>query len=211
MTTLDEFSAWFRREAKRLSQLSPQDAVTEVEGALRGADPRLSVEVSDGDRGRLMIVTARSNRDAFSAADRVVSLIAKEEGWTIQALKLALGFEFEIEMDGTVLKAAELHFEPMSLAKRPGELGVMVFVPGELANKDNIVETVWLVLETGVGERAVTRIAHVVVADELEAPSGALGIEDLGDYIDWHYSKKPTTANSSAATGGASPRRTPRG
>lgn len=189
MTTLDDFSRWFRLEAKRLLHLELQVAVAEIEGVLRRLDSHLGVELSDGDDGREMIVTARSNRDAMAVADAVVSSISKEDGWVIQALKPAMGFEFQIEVGRIVLRASSLHFEPMSSAKRPGELGIRVFVPGELAKHASILETIWLVLETGVGERAASSIAHLSVKGESEAPAGALGIEDLGAYIDWHFSK----------------------
>lgn len=190
------FWAWFNDHREVISRLeSPEDPLwDEALGVLKKVDEGLWFEMSEPDGGvRDLVITAEGNEELFPLAEAVVRAAPKIAGWTFTALKPAMGFEFTTEYEGIELDPASMWFIPLESEEDPDSVGVEIAIPGYDAESHRIyANAVLVILETGLGERAVAELAVVDVAEPPEDPEAAGYIElpELADFLEWRKKKR---------------------
>jgi hypothetical protein len=189
---IEEFWAWFVAHQAEFSGLkSPDEPFWDLALVqLKCVDERLWFELSrERDPARELIVTAEGHVNSFAAADNLVRLAPKVEGWSFAALKPAMGFEFTTNYEGTLFDPRRMWFLPLERESHPRDLGIRVAVP-ELDRMDRSTahSAVLVILDTGLGERsAALDLQHTEVA-ELPADPASLGyieLPELAEYIAW--------------------------
>lgn len=191
MTAIESFWAWFRGAQRELLEASSPAVAELIHQRLRSSGWALGVEVSSPDEEEIrdIIFTAHSDSSLYPLVEGLVEAAPPTPRWRPIALKPALGFDFVTRMDGVDLNASQLRFDP--LAGAGFVLGICLYCP-ELpeVGDDVIAGVLWQVLETGVGERAASRIGELQFGDHEDGPD-ALPIEELARYIEWHYERGP--------------------
>ena len=175
------FAEWFRAQAARLRD-SP-DAAAEVANAIEAVDSRLGVEVSRADRedeDRELIITGYSEPAVFGAIGEIVDLLGEVPAWSVVALKPPRGFGFNIRIGSTTLGAADLRFRWF----KGVDLGLVLIPPTDvlrdLPPPEESEEIGWLIVETGIGERAAALVDHVEFGED---DSTSRPISELGDLM----------------------------
>jgi hypothetical protein len=107
-------------------------------------------------------------------------------GWRAIPLKPARGFSFALKVGGLDLDASALCYQPLDSPRQPGLLGIRVFVDPALVAEETILEALWLVVETGVGEEAAADVGHLEAASRERAPIDPFSIEELARTIERH-------------------------
>jgi hypothetical protein len=186
---ISQFWPWFATQTGHWKTATPAAIADSLQATLQRVDSRLGVEIACDDSGHEVIVTAGGDPAAFPVAKAVVQAAPSIRGWTFLALKPPRGFEFTIGLNNAQLSASDLKFEPLESPQRPDQLGIRVYLPPPLPDKQQANEMIWLIVETGIGEEAATRIAFLDVAP-LDKPHGELlPISDLAAYVSW-YSRR---------------------
>lgn len=185
------FWTWFRGFTDRLPLGDVPDPLQdELLSQIQNYDDRLFFLLSTNASPCELIITADGNKDAFHSADALVDAAPQLDGWTIIALKPAMGFDFR-HTDGPIsLDVSQLWFMPTKSTADPSALGIVVAFPDADFVLDNqSVDTAYTILETALGERACTNdIAHVAVDDIPNGPEDTdyVKLPQLPDYIAFH-------------------------
>lgn len=188
---VSDFSQWFHSHGSELKRRGSEAAVSKVAKRLAKIHAGLLAEVSEGQPNWDFIVSAAGRAELFELADAIAAELSDVPGWTVCALKPALGFDFVIEINGREVQATELLFEPLTAASAPGLLGLRILFPDLSASDDDdeFVEIARLVLETGLGEREASSIDHLEVGPTKPAMK-ALGISELPEFLAWYRAKQ---------------------
>lgn len=189
----EEFWRWFASEESDLRQADGQAVADAVEARLREIDPRVGIEVSDPAEERELILTAWSQRDAFAVVHTLMAAAPQAlPGWKIIALKPARGFQFAIDVDGVRIDAGALRFEVLGSPQAPGALGVRIYAPNAPAADERWAQTLALIIETGIGEKAAAQIDYIEPG--LGTPdANALPIDQLLPFAQWHRRQHRTS------------------
>lgn len=190
----DSFTKWFLANAGTLERDTPEKAAEAIQAQLALLDERLSVEVAEEEGVRDLVLSASGEASLFQVVEQIGREIRGAPGWQVYALKPPRGFEFTLDVGGVKLRANDLHFEPMQSPSMPGELGVRLLAPVELV--DALQEHAWLLVQTGIGERAASLIRHLEVRQRPSDCGKLLCLTDLGKYIDWYLSRKLASSDS---------------
>jgi hypothetical protein len=178
---VDVFARWFRDHRARLHGLAASEAADEIAEALLRVDAQLGVEVADGgSEVRELILTAYSDGTRFLLVQRIAAALGPSAGWTIIALKPARGFDFELTLGASVVRAASLRFVPMPGVGHGVRLLVDAAMP--IPDRADAEEIAWLVVETGIGEELAARLAHVELGHSA-GDSGERAIIDLAEHV----------------------------
>lgn len=185
------FWDWFSENEAALRGLSGAQVAEAIYAELTEVDQRLGVEVQGAKAPRREVIfTAYGDAEAFPAVESLVEAAPAIAGWSFVALKPARGFDFSVDAGEIVIDAAKLIFDPLRSPQAPNALAIRFFVASELAESGGIEEVLWLILETGLGERAAAEITHIEAAAESDASGDELAIGELSGYIRWHKSKR---------------------
>jgi hypothetical protein len=182
---LDAFVRWFDESSDRLLALPTRDAVDAIHARLQDVAEGLAVEVGDEPAGRELVISAGRDRSRFALVDRLCDRL-RRPSWLVHALKPPRGWEFTTSVGDVEIPAADLFFDPLESASRPGDVGIRLFAPEPVV--DAVCDAAWWILETGLGEREAAGIAHVEVAP-LEDPDGPIPLRRLGEYLVWRRSR----------------------
>jgi hypothetical protein len=68
-------------------------------------------------------------------------------------------------------------------------------VPYAYPNGEQVSDMMRLVIQTGIGERAASRISFLDVANTGSAGSKLLPIGALNEYVNWHFGRNKPTLN----------------
>jgi hypothetical protein len=146
---------------------------------LHAIDDGLFFELSEPHEGvNELVITAEGDRELFSLVDRVVAAAPQLGAWQVIALRPPLGFDFEINYEGIKLDPEKLWFMPLAAGSGGEHFGLRIMVPNlREAEEQTATNAVWVLLDTGLGERQCAEvIEHVEVA---RLPSMA----DTSDYV----------------------------
>ena len=188
--TANDFWRWFSSEAAGLACADGQSVVERVGAKLNAFDPRIGIEVSDPAEQRELIITAWSQPDVFPVVQDLMAAAPREvPGWTIFALKPPRGFEFGIDVDGLRIDAGALRFDPLASPQAPMALGIRLYVTGAPPDDPRWSRAVPLILETGIGERALVQIGYLETAAGPPPDERATSVDQLLPYIQWHRKK----------------------
>lgn len=191
------FWTWFRGFAGRIPRDDiPDELQDELLSHLHCYDDRLYFLLAINTTPHELIVTADGNADAFASADALISVAPKFDDWKFFSLKPPLGFDFR-HTDGPIsVDVSDLWFMPTQSSDAPPELGVILYFPdANFVIERQSVDTAYTILETAIGERAVTQdIARVTVDDRPDSPAenGCLELARLPEYIAFHKRRHNT-------------------
>ena len=183
---IDAFSRWFDERSDELLALPTREAVDAIHARLQDVADGLGVEVGDEQAGRELVISAGRERDLFPLVDRLCDRL-RRPSWLVHALKPPRGWDFTTTVGDVDIPVAELFFDPLESASRPGELGLRLFAPEPLV--EAVCDAAWWMLETGLGEREAAGLAHVEVAP-LTDPDGPLPLRRLGEFLVWRRSRQ---------------------
>ena len=188
--TADDFWRWMAAGGDELLASPGAVVADRIEEQLREIDPRLGVEVADPGESRELVITAWSRAEAFPVVRELVAAAPPLPGWRILALKPPRGFDFGINVDGLRIDARELTFDPLAAAENPKLLGIRVYVPSASDDDDpRLGRALPLIIEAGIGEEAAAQIDHTDAAAGPAPHEGALPIDQLLPYVQWHRRK----------------------
>lgn len=175
-----QFAEWFRSHSDVLSRMSSDDVASEVAERLAAMDERLGVEVERprGCEKRRIILTAFSDRSAFSLVRAIADEVGQNAEWNILALKPPRGFEFFITLGGQRLRADALRFRPLPEI----ENGFEFLVPDITVSGDGAEEAAWLIAETGVGEELAGGISHLEFGNSADL-AGSIPITEFASAL----------------------------
>lgn len=176
---------WFTHHERELNGANAETAAQKFSDRLKSCDIPLGVEVSEGAE-REVIFTAGGNSALFESVKRIVSSAPHREGWKFVGLKPAKGFEFSIRTQNGIVGAAEILFEPLESDGRPQDLGIELLFPSEV-DLEVARALAPVIVQTGIGEEAAARIAHLSVGHVSENRGEPLPILSLAEYVDWHH------------------------
>lgn len=191
-TRIRAFWQWFADHQSEFKSLSKPDepfwdaAVKQI----KKVNKRFWFELSGaGDAIREFVVTAEGHVEAFPAAEMLVSLAPKIEGWVFIALKPPMGFTFTTRYEGALFEPRHMWFLPLKNASRPQDFGMRVGIQG-LESMDRAVASnaVLVILDTGLGERSAALDIQYIQVSELPSDPASLGymeLVELPDYIAW--------------------------
>ena len=189
--TSGQFWSWFVAHEPQLWAIADRDSeiLEELRAALSAYRRGLCLEVSDEERGaRELIISAAGDRTLFAAVEALVTEAPGLTRWRFTALKPPRGFGFVLNTRELRLDPKVMVFEPLSNDEDPHALGLRVFVP-QATGSAELQEAVSRVVETGIGERALSAIQHIEVAS-LEGPASEhIPLTDLPAYLDWFARK----------------------
>jgi hypothetical protein len=177
-----QFWRWFSSNAERLCSEGSAEAAEAILDEVSKVEERLSVEVSTETHDCELIISANRDPGLFGRVEELVAMAPNIPGWTVVALKPARGFEFSLSFGGASLDASSLYFQPLQSERAPGELGLRLLAPPVLA--EAVLESAWLLIEIGIGERATADVAHIEVAAMSNCDDGLVPISDLGAYLE---------------------------
>jgi len=183
-----KFWLWFREKSSALRKKRGDIVADALHAALVDIHPSLRVEVADADKSqtaREVILSGSGDPIAMQRARDIVAAAPSDGAWRFVALKPAKGFDFTYADGEIEIEATCLYFEPLGSSKKPESLGLLVYCADRFAQAAQIVDVMWLIVETGIGEEAAARIATIQVAPESERSNGALPIGDLHGFLDW--------------------------
>ncbi|WP_139228615.1 hypothetical protein [Planctomicrobium piriforme] len=195
------FWNWFqahRDEYRSLNSKSAQEKerlLSEIHEHLREYHHGLAYEISEPLRegGNEFVVSADGDLEIFSHVRSLVAAAPQLPGWKVIAFRPAQGFTFVHKFDDVKLEASTLWFQPLVSKSNPGSLGLMMGVPDlKDEQKDAVVNSLWIVVETGIGEeRCAERIKYVDATKLPDNPdaSGFLPLAELPDYLRWFEGK----------------------
>jgi hypothetical protein len=183
---VDAFARWFDERSDELLALPTRDAVDVIHARLQDVADGLGVEVGDEQAGRELVISAGRDRELFPLVDRLCDRL-RRPSWLVHALKPPRGWDFTTTVGDVDIPAAELFFDPLESASRPGELGLRLFAPEPLV--DAVRDAAWWMLETGLGEREAAGLAHVEAAP-LTASEDPIPLRRLGEYLIWRRTRR---------------------
>ncbi len=173
MRTANVFARWLSENAARLLAAPAAEAADEIGDHILELDDRLGIEVGDPgpdepqDTPRELVLTAFSDRSAFSLVKEIADTLAAIPGWTIVALKPPRGFEFTTAIGDSELQASTLEFRPTSDDSRAIQLLVPAGLLIHVAVEDQ-AEIGWLIIEAGIGEELASSLTGVELIARLE-------------------------------------------
>lgn len=191
------FWRWLSQRQEQLAALvqAEQPFWDEVLGRLKRIDPGLAFEVSGPEQlPREFVVTAGGRPTLFPLVETVVAQAPALPGWTFVALKAAQGFDFSTRFEDLRLDARRMWFLPLTHREAPAAVGLRLGVPGmDPAQEHQVVTAVWLILDTGLGERDAAAVSHLEVRPLPRDPEAAGFIElaELPRYLAFHRRKYP--------------------
>jgi hypothetical protein len=182
--TPETFWTWFAAEQPALQLFPAEEAASRISEQLGALGLDLCAEVSfDGPMPEL-VISARGRKEQFENVRQLVASAPASFGWKIVALRQARGFEFELSAEGLHIEAAKLKFNPLRTEKRPAALGMEIALPHPVADAPVAKDLVRLILQTGVGEEAASKIAFLrIVCFETTLCSQWLPIAELSEYL----------------------------
>jgi hypothetical protein len=195
---LAEIGRWFEEVAPRLASEPSEVAARAVGERLECLDPRVGVEIAELGGLRELVVTAGGDPSRFALVVAVCDVLVAP-GWTVRALKPARGFGFALEAEGVEIRGEDLTFEPLQPRDAPEVLGIRIFA--DAPRVDAVRALAWLVVETGIGERAAAHIRYLEVEPTPLDARRELPIRELGRFVEWH--RERCAARPGRATGDA--------
>ena len=177
---------WFQEVAPGLVRVPPDVAAQTLAERLECLDSRVGVEVGEIDGRRELVVTAGGDPSRFALVEALCDVLVAP-GWTVRALKPARGFAFALEAGELEIHGEDLTFEPLESRDAPGVLGIRIFAEDALV--EPLRALAWLVVETGIGERAAAHIRHLEVQPTPLDARRELPIGELGRFVEWHRSR----------------------
>lgn len=196
------FWPWLERHRHRLPTLVRPDAPfwDEVLARLKTIDDGLWLEVSEDAVPGEIVLTAGGDEALFDLVEAVAARAPAMPGWTVIALKPAMGFGGVTCWEGLVLDPKQLWFEPLNNPKAPQVLGLRVAAPGHTPSADpNFRNGLLTLLDTGLGERHAAARVHLVdvgpVPPDPDA-AGYLPLVDLAAYLDWRDRRRANPPSS---------------
>ena len=190
-----QFWAWFSKRHDEYRSVdrstNSEDLLDRFQEQLHRYDDRLYFEISEPlkDGSNELIITAEGIRERFSKVEALVAAAPKIPEWTIIAFRPALGFEFVHEYGELKIDPRKLWFLPLIAKSAPSILGLRVGLPAfDEAAEDKIKNSVWIILDTGLGEQiCAERIRHleVVVLPEKPEEEGFIELPELPEYLAW--------------------------
>ncbi len=190
-----EFWKWFATAHERYRSIDRakdrEELLDLLLERLHDFDSELYFEVSQPleDGTNELIITAEGVRTKFSKVEALVAAAPMLPKWQIIAFKPPMGFEFVHEYGELKIHPRNLFFLPLTAKSDPTILGLRVGVPDfDEKSKAKIENSVWIILDTGLGERCCAeRIRHLEVAQLPTNPEdeGYIRLPELPDYLAW--------------------------
>jgi|GEM_PF-1149688 len=193
--TESKFWTWFEGEHDRFRNIEKakdgEELLDLFLARLHELDSELYFEVSQplDDDSNELIISAEGVRAKFPKVEALVAAAPKIPKWKIIAFKPALGFDFVHEYGELKIDPRKLWFLPLTAKSDPSILGLRVGLPDyDEDAEDKIKNTVWIILDTGLGEKTCAdRIRHLEVIALPEKPEdeGYIELPELPDYLAW--------------------------
>lgn len=143
---------------------------------------------------REFIITAHGQPEAFPVADTVVSQSPHLPGWRFMSLKPPLGFDFEINYEGTRFDPRDMWFALQKTAPQTNGVRLQIAVPGFVpANERVATNAVAVILATGLGERSASldiEDFELTAMPTQPATDGYTPLPGLADCIEQHRTQK---------------------
>lgn len=141
-----------------------------------------------------LIITAEGNTEFFRQAEELVSSAPKIGNWQFRALIPPRGTDFQIGIDGYVLNASTLWFQPMGHPALPELNGLRVCIPqyNLLKAKEWLQPVIAKIVEYILGEKTYALDVHYIEVAELpEAPVewGMFPLPRLIKFLAWRKAK----------------------
>ncbi|TWT32474.1 hypothetical protein KOR34_42370 [Posidoniimonas corsicana] len=194
-TDAAQFWTWFSEQHERFrsinASLNGESLLSELQLHLHQYDPDLWFQISEplSEGYNELIITADGVKSKFALVDSLVATAPEIPKWHIIALKPPYGFDFVHEFGEVSLNSSELWFLPLRSKSNPSLVGLRIGVPDLSPHlREETENSLWLVLEGGIGERACAeRIHHIEVVMLPATPEdeGYIKLPELGDYLDW--------------------------
>ena len=182
-----DFLHWLERHSERLLADSPSQNAEALFAWLGERGLPYSVEVADpveGELGREVVISAAGDSTQFDSVRRFVASIPPVHGWRIVALKPPRGFEFMSQAEGLNVDVAKLKFDPLASIV-PGEITIKIYVPESVRKHPERAVIVSSIIDHGLGEVCSARIGRILVGGLATAPTAALPICDLHQFVSW--------------------------
>ncbi len=148
----------------------------------------------DPESDQELIITADGNTEYFRYAETLIAEAPELEGWDFIALIPPRGAEFEISINGLVLRARDMWFQPMGHPNFPELMGIRVCIPNYETYKDSewMHQAICKMVEYIIGEKSFALNMHYIDIGELpEAPVewGMFPLQNLEKFIQWRQSR----------------------
>ncbi len=195
--SVEHFWSWFRSRSESLALQGDAAVADQLHEALSLIDSTLWVEVATDRRGgqpiKEVLVFSPDHEGGRLIVESIVRAAPKDSRWRFAAQRPPRGFQFTYERDGVDVDASRLFFDPMESSQRPDLIGVLIYCPDELAALDSIVDIMWQIVRTGLGDHQAQSIAVIKVQPASKRPDGALPMDELGRYVAWRSARtKPS-------------------
>lgn len=201
------FWAWFRERNHEYGSLNraenKEQLLDQFQNRLHQYDDCLAFEISEpmDDGSNELIITAEGLVGKFPEVEALIEAAPELPGWKFVAFKQPLGFDFIHEYGNLTIDPRSVWFLPMRSKSDPSILGLRVGLPDfDETNAKCIKNSIWIVLDTGLGERVCAeRIRHVEVTQLPPTPEdeGFIKLKELPEYLQWNDrrdEKVPATA-----------------
>jgi hypothetical protein len=185
------FWRWFvQHESRyRLQQWSSRDFLDAAMVQLRYYDPWIKVMLGPEKDGCLeLIVTADGDLAFFARVFELVKAAPTLEGWSIVALKQAIGMEkISIEINEWVFNSDTMQFYAEEDERFPDEVSLVLTHGGYSTQHDDLFQTGgMLYLESALGELdAVVTIDRYRVGPDRPDRTPLISLAKLPDYLLW--------------------------
>ena len=193
---IGQFWSWFEKHKAEIGLLiETSDPLWDrVLSKLQIINKGLWFEMSRPDgNDREFIITAESRTELFKLVETIASQAPELAGWQFVALKPPRGFAFKTNYEGISLNPKSMLFLPLEWSDAPEKVGLRIGVENfSESDRDSITNGVFVILETGLGERTFGADVHHVEVCLLPQESEAEGyfpLSNLTEYISWRKQK----------------------
>lgn len=185
-----KFWGWFEKQAASLAQQEPEARAEAINAQLAELGSPIVAEMVVYEEGPTEVVfTADGDADLFEEVYALVAAAPALPEWQFTALRPGQGFEFNLDLDGEEqIPADTLTFEPLESPQMPGAIGLRIFVDASIAEREDLGDVLWTLLETGIGEERMARIVHLEAAAR-EAAEAPVPITVLPVFLDQRAKK----------------------
>ncbi|VUD58544.1 hypothetical protein TDB9533_02449 [Thalassocella blandensis] len=187
----DDFWTWFKKDLTLIESFTPGDEeiLDLILHNLHRYNENLFFELGDMQKNKELVITAEGNIEHFDSVERLVNCAPELKDWTFTAFKPPLGFDFITCYEGVDYDPAQLWFLPLVNPNKPNDLALRVGVPKYCKSMhEHSVAALWIVLDTGLGEKAATEQIRFIETTTLpEAPEdeGYIELKELAEYLAW--------------------------
>ncbi len=192
---IDRFWLWFESQTEQLVDQPSLEIIDELAEQLANVDSGITAEVSNltENSDRELIITAHGDILRFKLIGTLVQRAPQIPNWRVLALKPPRGFAFHIDGKES-LSISDWRFVPLKSSPDFSEFGLRIEMPEQDAHLLD-ADSLWLILESGVGEVLLSLCSHIEFGSSKTA--GALSIHSLAETIsDWALVRGPESVRA---------------